>query len=41
MGWNYQQYADWLNDNGYKAPRGKKFGEDTYQYGGTWKSKKK
>ena len=24
-GWNYQQIADWLNDNGYKTPRGKKF----------------
>ena len=24
-GWNYQQIANWLNDNGYKTPRGKKF----------------
>ena len=24
-GWNYQQIADWLNDNGYKTPRGNKF----------------
>ena len=26
MGWNYQQSADWLNDNGYTTPRGKRFG---------------
>jgi len=25
MGWNYQQSADWLNENGYTTPRGKKF----------------
>lgn len=25
-GWNYQQIADWFNDNGYTTPRGKKFG---------------
>ena len=24
-GWNYQQIADWLNQNDYKTPRGKKF----------------
>ena len=24
-GWNYKQIADWLNDNGYKTTRGKKF----------------
>ena len=24
-GWNYQQIADWLIDNGYKTPRGKRF----------------
>ena len=24
-GWNYQQIADWLNENDYKTPRGKKF----------------
>ena len=24
-GWNYKQIADWLNDNGYKTPRGNKF----------------
>ena len=24
-GWNFQQIADWLNDNGYTTPRGKKF----------------
>lgn len=26
MGWNYKQSADWLNDNGYTTPRGKRFG---------------
>jgi len=26
MGWNYQQSADWLNENGYTTPRGKRFG---------------
>jgi len=26
MGWNYQQSTDWLNDNGYTTPRGKRFG---------------
>ena len=25
-GWNYQQIAEWLNDNKYKTPRGKSFG---------------
>ena len=25
MGWNYKQSADWLNENGYTTPRGKKF----------------
>tara|TARA_B100000989_G_C19442182_1_gene427856 strand:+ start:194 stop:547 length:354 start_codon:yes stop_codon:yes gene_type:complete len=25
QGWNFQQIADWLNDNGYATPRGKKF----------------
>ena len=25
-GWNYQQIADWFNDNGFTTPRGKKFG---------------
>ena len=24
-GWNYRQIADWLNQNEYKTPRGKKF----------------
>ena len=24
-GMNYKEIADWLNDNGYKTPRGKKF----------------
>ena len=24
-GWNYKQIADWLNDNGYKTPRRKRF----------------
>ena len=24
-GWNYQQIADWLNQNDYKTPRGKMF----------------
>ena len=24
-GWNYRQIADWLNQNDYKTPRGKKF----------------
>ena len=24
-GWNYQQIADWLNENNYTTPRGKKF----------------
>ena len=24
-GWNYQQIADWLNQNDYTTPRGKKF----------------
>ena len=24
-GWNYQQIANWLNDNGYKTLQGKKF----------------
>ena len=24
-GWNFQQIADWLNDNGYKTLQGKKF----------------
>ena len=24
-GWNYTQIADWLNQNDYKTPRGKKF----------------
>ena len=24
-GWNYQQIADWLNDNDFTTPRGKKF----------------
>ena len=27
-GWNYKQIADWLNDNGYKTARGKKFGNN-------------
>jgi len=26
MGWNCQQSAYWLNDNGYTTPRGKRFG---------------
>jgi len=26
MGWNYQQSANWLNDNGYTTPRGRRFG---------------
>ena len=26
MGWNYRQSADWLNDNGYTKPTGKRFG---------------
>ena len=26
MGWNYEQSANWLNDNGYTTPRGKRFG---------------
>ena len=24
-GYNYKQIADWMNENGYKTPRGKKF----------------
>ena len=24
-GWNYQQIADWLNENGYSTARGKRF----------------
>ena len=24
-GWNYQEIADWFNDNDYTTPRGKKF----------------
>ena len=24
-GWNFQQIADWLNENNYKTPRNKKF----------------
>ena len=27
-GWNFKQVSDWLNENGYKTPRGKTFREN-------------